>query len=214
MRQFQFGPPKHTHLIATIIVLSAVTVSLTAALYNVFKAPVITVPVPLVLKPVIIQQIEKVKPIQPSASLPLRLKIPKIGVNAGLDYVGLTSTGAMGVPPGPSTAAWFQDGPRPGDIGSAVIDGHFGIWKGGIPSVFDNLYKLHKGDELMVEGENGVVITFIVSELRIYDQTQDASDIFSSTDGKAHLNLITCEGVWNRALQSFPSRLVVFADRQ
>jgi LPXTG-site transpeptidase (sortase) family protein len=169
--------------------------------------------VPLTLSTPVLQQLTQAKPVE-SSPLPVRLKIPAIGVNASLDYVGLTSSGAMGVPSSPSTAAWFNLGPRPGEIGSAVIDGHFGTWKNGQTSVFDNLYKLRKGNILTVEDSSGAVITFVVTELRIYDQSQDASDVFSSSDGKAHLNLITCEGTWNVAKQSFPSRLVVFTDRK
>jgi len=67
--------------------------------------------------------------------------IPSINIDAAIEYVGLTSNGAMAVPKGPNDVGWFELGPRPGDIGSAVIAGHDG-WKDGIPAVFDNLSKL------------------------------------------------------------------------
>jgi len=35
-----------------------------------------------------------------------------------------------------------------------------------------------------------------------------------SNDGKAHLNLITCAGVWDEVEKSHSSRLVVFADME
>jgi hypothetical protein len=40
----------------------------------------------------------------------------------------------------------------------------------------------------------GVAITFVVTGMRIYDQNGDATNIFNSSDNKAHFNLITCEG--------------------
>lgn len=143
----------------------------------------------------------------------MRLKIPRIHVDASVEYVGLTPDGAMGVPTDPDTVAWFNLGPRPGETGSAVIDGHFG-WKDGIPAVFDNVHKLHKGDMLSVEDKNGVTTTFVVRELRLYDQHENAVDVFSSSDGKAHLNLITCTGVWNKNQKSYSERLVVFTDKE
>jgi sortase A len=144
---------------------------------------------------------------------PVRLEIPNINVDATVEYVGLTSAGAVAVPKGPANAAWFDLGPRPGNIGSAVIVGHFG-WKNNIPAVFDNLHKLQKGDKLYVKDEAGATITFVVRELRLYGENQDASDVFGSLDRNAHLNLITCEGAWNKARKSYSDRLVVFADKE
>ncbi len=40
--------------------------------------------------------------------LPIRLKIPQISVDANIEYVGLTSLGAMDVPAGPVDVAWFE----------------------------------------------------------------------------------------------------------
>ena len=147
-----------------------------------------------------------------SSGIPIRLKIPEINVDAPLESVGLTAQGAAGVPEDPSDAAWLDAGPRPGEEGSAVIDGHFG-WKDGIPAVFDDLSKLHTGDKLYVEDESGATTVFVVREIRTYGADEDASSVFSSTDGRAHLNLITCEGVWNAAQQNYSDRLVVFADK-
>lgn len=144
---------------------------------------------------------------------PVRLKIPSINIDAPIEYVGLTPDGAMGVPKGPSDAAWYELGPRPGEKGSAVIAGHSG-WKNNIPAVFDNLYKLKKGDKIYVEDERGAVIVFVVRESKKYDPKANASDVFESTDGKAHLNLITCAGFWNKIWKSHSDRLVVFADKE
>ncbi len=145
--------------------------------------------------------------------LPVRLKIPNINVDAVVEDVGLTSDGAMEVPKGPDNVAWFDLGPHPGDNGSAVIAGHFG-WKNSIPAVFDNLYKLKNGDKIIVEDDKGATISFVVRESRKYDANADASDVFGSTDGKAHLNLVTCEGIWNSVKKGRPYRLVVFADKE
>lgn len=148
-----------------------------------------------------------------SVGRPIRLKIPSIEVDAVVSYVGLTSDGAMDVPKGPLDVAWYNLGPRPGEVGSAVIDGHSG-WKNGIHAVFDDLYKLQKGDKIYVEDEKGIMTTFMVREFQSYDPSANALDVFSSNDGKAHLNLITCGGVWNEFSRSHSKRLVVFTDKE
>ena len=152
------------------------------------------------------------EPIVISSGLPIRLRIPKIDVDAALQYVGLTANGEMDVPKDPSNAAWLDTGPRPGEKGTAVIDGHFG-WKNDIPAVFDDLTKLQNGDEVYVNDENGATTTFVVREIRVYGANEVASEVFVSSDGKAHLNLITCEGVWNADQKSYSGRLVVFTDK-
>ena len=145
---------------------------------------------------------------QASSTLPIRLTIPKINVKAAIEDVGLTSQGSMDVPKGPADVAWFDLGPRPGEKGSAVIAGHEG-WKDGIPAVFDDLHELQKGDELYVRDGNGATTAFVVREVRTYGQNDNSSGVFTSRDGKAHLNLITCEGTWNAIQKSYSDRLVV-----
>ncbi|MDO8572340.1 MAG: class F sortase [bacterium] len=145
--------------------------------------------------------------------LPVRLKIPRINVDATVEYVGLTPDGAMDIPKTASNVAWFNPGSRPGENGSAVLAGHYG-WKNGKASAFDNLYKLRKGDKLYVEDDKGVTTSFVMRESRRYDPEADASGVFISNDGKSHLNLITCEGVWDNVSKSYSKRLVIFADKE
>ncbi len=151
---------------------------------------------------------------QPSLGLPVRLKIPTIHVDAPLESVGLAPDGSVDVPKSRVSAAWFNLGPRPGEKGSSVIDGHFGWWKDGTPAVFDNLGKLRKGDKLYIEDEKGATATFVVRAFRTFDQNEEAPSVFSSSDGKAHLNLITCEGTWDKVAKSYSQRLVVFTDKE
>lgn len=147
-----------------------------------------------------------------NSGIPTHLTIPKMEVDAIIDQVGLAADWSMAAPKYPANAAWFNLGPHPGDNGSAVIAGHYG-WKNGIPAVFDNLHKLIKGDRLYVNDGKGATTTFVVREFRTYGQNEDATEVFSSSDGKAHLNLITCEGIWDKVSKSYSKRLVVFTDK-
>jgi LPXTG-site transpeptidase (sortase) family protein len=155
------------------------------------------------------KQILGIKTQKENQSLPIRLKIPSINVDASIQYVGLTSKGAMEVPNNIVDVGWFDMGPRPGENGSAVIAGHFN-GENGENGVFANLYKLKKGDKLYVEDSNGATISFTVRETRTYDPGY-ADDVFSGS-GSAHLNLITCDGVWDKNKNSYNKRLVVFTD--
>jgi len=144
--------------------------------------------------------------------VPVRLKIPKINLDISLEQVGLTSQGAVDVPKGKSNAAWFNVWPRPGEIGSAIIVGHYGIFKNGISAVFNNLSKLKPGDKIYTEDKDGKTIIFVVRKFQTYNSNDNAVDVFSPNDGKAHLNLITCEGVWDKISKSYSKRLIIFAD--
>jgi LPXTG-site transpeptidase (sortase) family protein len=143
---------------------------------------------------------------------PVRLTIPKLGVDAAINPLGLTAQGDMAAPADPDSAGWLASGTRPGRVGSAVINGHFG-WKNDLPAIFDNLHTLQAGDTFTVEDEKHAVFSFVVRELRTYTPDQDATAVFQTADGKAHLNLITCQGTWNNAQKSYSERLVVFADQ-
>lgn len=144
--------------------------------------------------------------------LPVRLKIPSISSNSSIEYVGITAQKEMAVPKNIENAAWYELGPRPGETGSAVIAGHYG-WKNGEVSVFDNLKSVAVGDLIYIEDDKGVTLTFIVHEIRTYEWKEDTTNVFTSYDGKSHLNLITCNGVWNKAEKSYSKRLVIFTDK-
>ncbi len=82
---------------------------------------------------------------QARSGLPVRLKIPKLNVDAGIQYMGLTPDGVMEIPNNIFDVGWFTGSPRPGEKGNAVITGHVAQIRGGIltkPGVFNNLNEL------------------------------------------------------------------------
>lgn len=148
---------------------------------------------------------------QAQSGLPVRLRIPSIKVNSAIEHVGLTSGGAMDVPKKNFNVAWFALGTRPGNEGGAVIAGHYSWRNHGEGGVFHNLYKLHKGDMLYVEDNNGKTISFVVQENRIFKYDADASEVFAPSSG-TRLSLITCAGTWDGSKQSSTQRRVIFAE--
>ena len=147
-------------------------------------------------------------------SLPVRLMVPQVHIDAAIEQVGLTADGSVDVPKGHNDVAWFKLSPRPGASGNAVLIGHYGVWKNGQPTVFNNLSKLRQGDKIYVKDGRGVITTFLVRESKTYGPTDEASAVFIANDGKAHLNLVTCQGAWDKVSKSYPRRLVIFADAE
>jgi LPXTG-site transpeptidase (sortase) family protein len=143
--------------------------------------------------------------------LPVRLKIPNIGVSSAVEDALITPDGRMDVPQGSKNVAWFSLGPHPGQEGSAVIGGHFGI-NAGVKFVFYDLDKLKVGDKVYIEDDRDVTLAFQVRAIKLFERDADATTVFTSNDGLAHLNLITCEGVWNKVNDTYPLRRVVFTD--
>ncbi len=143
--------------------------------------------------------------------LPVRLKIPVIEVDSAIEDALITPDGRMDVPSGSVNVAWFALGPHPGRVGSAVIGGHFGI-KNGRKFVFYDLDKLKVGDKVYITDDRGDTLSFKVRLIKLFDRNADATTVFTSDDGLAHLNLITCEGIWNQINSIYPERRVIFTD--
>ena len=152
----------------------------------------------------------QLKSVSNGVGRPSRLMIPAIGVNAAIEQIGLTPSGAVGVPEGAVNVSWFSQSPRPGQVGSAVISGHYGIWKNGNHSVFDRLPLLKIGDTLSVVDENGITHSFAVQDMRVYGKDEVVPQIFNRT-GTAYLNIITCYGTYLPNQKTYSHRLVVFA---
>lgn len=142
--------------------------------------------------------------------LPVRLTIPKINVDSNIQNMGLTFSGNLEAPTTNTDAGWYKYGSRPGNKGTAVIDGHFGL--GNIKAIFSQLGTLQKGDIITVTDNLGKISSFFVKTTKLYDQDTQPAEVFNSTSG-SHLNLITCDGVWDPGQKTYTKRLVVFADK-
>ncbi len=146
-----------------------------------------------------------------SAGPPIRLEVPALGIDAYVEEVGLTADRAMDVPQGWMNAGWYKNGARPGEVGNAVIAGHFDTSSGG-PAVFWDLRALAPGDEVIVTYERGDRFTFVVegSQEFDYDAEGEAIDVVFGPSQTEDLNLITCQGVWDRTQSTYDRRLVVY----
>lgn len=146
------------------------------------------------------------------AALPLeRLIIPSIGINTPIESVGVRSDGTMETPrQSPwNDVGWYDNGPRPGERGSAVIAGHLDR-PGGDPAVFWRLRDLHVGDAVLVVGAQGKMLRFHVTRIVFYrPSAAPAQGIFGNASGH-FLNLMTCAGDWIPTAHQTALRLVVY----
>src|SRR5918997_6984048 len=59
-----------------------------------------------------------------AVAVPVRLRIPAVGIDTALQSLGRNADGTVAVPTDPEVAGWYAEGPRPGQQGPAVILGH------------------------------------------------------------------------------------------
>jgi LPXTG-site transpeptidase (sortase) family protein len=142
--------------------------------------------------------------------VPVTLSIPALGINAHVQQTGVTKSGAMGTPTNFTDVAWYKYGVAPGQVGSAVIDGHVdnGL---SLAGVFKHLGDIKLGDDIYVDSQSGQHLHFVVTDIEVYPYKSAPTDlIFNRTDA-VRLNLITCQGTWVKGDKTYDERLVVFA---
>jgi len=154
-------------------------------------------------------------------SQPIRLQIPRLGMDAPIIPVGEDRYGAMQAPgaghpasdPIWSTAFWWEKGVQPGNAGNAVLAGHVDR-NDGSRAVFWNLRDILQGDQIRITEQGGQVFTFQVTSVEAFTDpdggpTDPVIQRVFGPAASAQLNLITCDGTWIGT--EFNKRLVVFS---
>jgi LPXTG-site transpeptidase (sortase) family protein len=143
-----------------------------------------------------------------------RLLIPVIGVDAPVESVGVLPNGALNVPQKNrwTGVGWYKDGPVPGQIGSAIIDGHLNR-PGGVPAVFWHLNRLHRGDRVTIVDAQGQALHFSVVQVQAYQPDKAPLKKIYGDNSGMYLNLITCAGPWIPSQHQTAERLVVYTKK-
>jgi hypothetical protein len=144
-------------------------------------------------------------------SKPVRVTIPRIGVDADIVPVATDDNGALEVPPldHPEIAGWYRRGPTPGEAGNAVLVGHVDTLHG--PAVFFDLGRLRPGDTVKVTRADGRVAVFTVDGVGAYPKERFPTERVYGGGAEARLRLITCGGRFDPRTGSYPDNIVVFA---
>jgi sortase A len=142
---------------------------------------------------------------------PAYLVVPKLNLTTQVEQVSLDEQGNMGAPTDIMAVGWYSLGPRPGEKGNAVIDGHFNT-PDLTPGIFSLLHTLIIGDEIKVVDHYGQEITFTVSTIRLEPYSDFPIEKYFGPANSSKLHLITCQGIFDRELNTFNQRTVVSAD--
>ncbi|RPE46471.1 LPXTG-site transpeptidase (sortase) family protein [Streptomyces sp. Ag109_O5-1] len=143
-------------------------------------------------------------------SVPVRLRIPAIGVDTPLLALGLAADGTVQVPPitAHDRAGWYRYSPTPGQVGPSVILGHVTVGTYG-DGVFRRLAELRRGEEVVTRLENGTSAVFTVGEVRTVAKAEfPTKDVYGNVD-RPELRLITCGGP--RSGHGYLDNVIVFA---
>lgn len=142
--------------------------------------------------------------------IPYKIRIPAISIDTQVEKVGVNRSGNMDVPKNIWNTAWFGEGGfRPGTFGNAVIAGHLDAPN--TKAVFWDLGKLKAGDKIYLSDNNGKELIFEVTRREVYPfSNAPLQEIFGPAT-ESRLNLITCNGSFDRTSQNYDKRLVIYS---
>ena len=146
-------------------------------------------------------------------SVPVRLRIDRLGIDTGLMTLGLNPDQTVEVPSAEdphAPAGWYRNLASPGEQGPSVILGHVTA-RGGAAAVFYRLGAARPGDHIFVRRADGRTAQFAVTRIAVYPRAAfPTQEVYGPVD-EAALRLITCAGRYDPKMGSYPENVVVFA---
>jgi LPXTG-site transpeptidase (sortase) family protein len=142
-------------------------------------------------------------------SRPLTLIIPALTIDTVVGTLGLQADHQVMVPTNTHIVGWYDDGPTPGEIGSAVILGHVDSFAG--PGTFFYLKNLKAGDSITVKLADGVITHFAVTKVVEYSKSAFPDKLVYGSHGTRSLQLVTCGGTFDHETGHYESNIVVFS---
>jgi len=150
----------------------------------------------------------------PAATLappPVRLRLPRLHVDAPVLPVSVGPDGLLGVPANPGQLGWWSGSARPGlASGSVVIDGHVDSASLGLGALF-RLREARPGDDVVLENAKGESTAYTVVARRSYAKTSlPVAEVFAQ-EVSPRLVLLTCGGAFDQATHHYADNIVVYA---
>jgi hypothetical protein len=139
---------------------------------------------------------------------PVVIDIPAIGVSSPIDPLHRNADGTIQVPAW-HRAGWWAEGPKPGQMGPAVILGHVDSRHG--PDVFYRLDELAPDDSVVITRTDGSQARFKVDRVERFPKHAFPTEIVYAPSLDATLRLVTCGGVFDRASGHYVDNVVAFA---
>ncbi|WP_149260106.1 class F sortase [Actinomadura sp. K4S16] len=144
-------------------------------------------------------------------SIPKRIKIPSIKVDAPIRPVATERDGTLGVPPLSRVreVGWWKEGPTPGEDGNSVLVGHVDSKTG--PGAFYSLGALRPGRRIEVVRGDGTSPAFRIDRIQRVDKDEFPSDSVYGQQAGPELRLITCGGKFDRKRGHYLDNIIVYA---
>jgi sortase (surface protein transpeptidase) len=142
-------------------------------------------------------------------AVPIRLRIPALGTDTMLERVGQAADATIAAPSRWQVAGWYDKGPRPGQLGPAVIVGHVDSRSG--PAVFYRLAELRAGAAVYVDRADGSTVRFRVTGQRQVAKDRFPADLVYSPTLQAELHLMTCGGSFDATTGHYRDNVIVSA---
>jgi hypothetical protein len=142
---------------------------------------------------------------------PVRLRLPRLNVDARVLPVSVGVDGLLGVPDNPRQLGWWSASGRPGmPSGSVVIDGHVDSAALGLGALFQ-LSEARPGDDVILTNAGGRSTRYTVVARRSYAKTSlPVAEVFAANVGP-RLVLLTCGGPFDEATRHYADNIVVYA---
>ena len=144
--------------------------------------------------------------------------IPRAGVRAAIVATPVTPAGVLGSPDNPEVVGWWHEGPRPGDSGNVLLDGHrdYTDREGNVGTgAFWLLPDLKPGDSILIRIPNALAIFVYVVQESIAVRWDDPVGVqYFESAGEPLLTLITCQGEFDRDQHNYSQRRIVVAGLQ
>ena len=145
----------------------------------------------------------------PRSALPVRLRIPSLGVDAPVGPVGKAADGTVEVPTRWEDVGWYDGGARPGEDGPTVLLGHVDSKAG--PAVFARLPQAPPGTVVEVVGDDGEITRWRVERTEQHPKTRFPTEAVYLPALEPQLRMVTCGGAFDRTTGHYVDNVVVHA---
>ncbi|WP_052665473.1 class F sortase [Nitriliruptor alkaliphilus] len=142
------------------------------------------------------------------APVPVRLRVPALGIDAVLAELGLRGDGTLGVPDDAMVPGWWAGGSAPGERGPAVIVGHVDSHVG--DGIFRHLDRLEPGDVVVIDREDGTRAHFRAAFTEVHRKDAFPTTRVYGATSTPQLRLITCGGDFDRDQRSYEDNVIVY----
>jgi sortase (surface protein transpeptidase) len=141
---------------------------------------------------------------------PTAVRIPRLGVDAPVEPVGVGTQGELIIPHSPMDVGWYQGGSVPGEAGVALLTSHVDTRTEG-RGVFAGLVRLDAGDVVTTVAADGTEQRWTVTARTQHLKTDLPQALFARS-GPPVLALVTCGGPFDATVRSYRDNVIVWAE--